>query len=90
MSPYLRGCTVLTLAGLALVCPPAYTQRGGGGSPQGSGTPGGGSGSSPGGIGQTPTGNYPTTPPAIFLNGRVMLEDGSPPPDRAAIVMLCS
>ncbi|MBV9746589.1 MAG: tetratricopeptide repeat protein, partial [Acidobacteriia bacterium] len=89
-SPYLRGYTVLTLAGLALFCPPAYTQRGGGGSPQGSGTPAGGSGRSPGGIGQTPSGNYPATPPAIFLNGRVMLEDGSPPPDRAAIVMLCS
>src|SRR5579864_9220243 len=76
--------------------PPART--GGGSTAPGGGTP------SPGGAGNTNPGRVPTQGPnqnpnntqpgqtitqPIFLSGRVMVDDGTPPPSRVAIQRLC-
>jgi tetratricopeptide (TPR) repeat protein len=89
-----------------LVWQPAFAQRGGAGgggtTPGGGGTapggaPPGGGNPSPGrtptqGPNQTPTtpqpGGQPNAP--IFLSGRVMLDDGTPPPNRVAIQRICT
>jgi len=93
-------CTAISV----LAGQPAFAQRGGAGgtAPGGGGTAPGG-GTSPGGgtttPGRTPTqpNQTPTQPQAtgqpnqlIFLSGRVMLDDGTPPPNRVAIQRICS
>ena len=80
-----------------LLLPTVFGQQGGatappstGGAPGGNAAPGG---NGPG-VGRVPfptsnnsNGQYPGRP--IFLTGRVMLEDGTPPPRPAAIERVC-
>jgi tetratricopeptide (TPR) repeat protein len=105
MSPTIWLRIPALLAASVLAWQPAFGQgtsappaRTGGGTPPGGGAP------SPGGTGNTSPGRVPSqgpnqnpnnTPPGqnptqpIFLSGRVMLDDGTPPPNRVAIQRLC-
>ncbi len=93
MSPPRRSRALILLAGSFLILAPAFGQRGGHSSPPpGTGTNGGGQ-SGPG-AGQS---NSPSAQPTsaqgpnqpIFLAGRVMLDDGTPPPQPVAIQRVC-
>ena len=86
----------LRLFAIVLIsCSVAFAQKGSsGGSTSGSGS----SGSKTGPAGNTPT-NVPTRPTPnvqqqmpmpIFLTGRVVMDDGTPPPERVAIQRTCS
>ncbi len=105
MSPTIyRRLFVFSLAVFVLLTPSSFAQRGGGttSTPPGGGTaPGGGTtGTNPSPTpGRVPTQNPNQLPPGqqqngqfnqpIFLSGRVMLEDGTPPPNHVAIQRLC-
>ncbi|MBZ5723558.1 MAG: tetratricopeptide repeat protein [Acidobacteriia bacterium] len=90
------------LAAAILPLQPAWSQgRGGGGSaPPSTGTGSTGTGTGTGGITGRTTGSIPSTtnnpnnapsiPQPIFLSGRVMLEDGTAPPDTVTIERVCN
>ena len=96
-----RSWRVIPILAAACVFQPAFGQgrgSGGGAPPGGTGNPGG----STGNVG-TPTGNAPnlgTTStnttntqqqaPPIFLSGRVLLEDGTPPTEPVTIERICN
>jgi tetratricopeptide (TPR) repeat protein len=98
MAPQVFVSTIVVLAGLSFQ--PAFGQGRGGGT-----TPGGTSGTAGAGASTTP-GTTTTRPPAtttnpptqqqqgpqqpIFLSGRVLLEDGSPPSESVIIERVCS
>ena len=94
MSPPRRSRALILLAGSFLILAPAFGQRGGHSSPPASGTGTNGGGLSGPGAGQS---NSHGTEPApaqgpnqsIFLAGRVMLDEGTPPPQPVAIQRVC-
>ena len=98
MSPTFCVRSFTGAAVLLLLLPSVFGQRGGASPPPSTGgTPGGGN-PTPGGNGpgvgrvpfptpNNPNGQYPGRP--IFLSGRVMVEDGTPPPRPAAIERVC-
>jgi tetratricopeptide (TPR) repeat protein len=101
MSAPRRSPTLILLTGTALILASAFGQKGGStGSPAGGApgtSPAGGTTTQPGAgaNGQsTPQGTQPASPQVpsqqIFLSGQVMLEDGTPPPEPAAIQLVCS
>jgi len=99
MSPPGWPRALILLAGSVMILTPAFGQRGGapGPPPAGGGTAPGGGTTQPGGTvggGQAPTQGSPAPAEGpiqpIFLTGRVMLDDGTPPPDPAAIQRVCS
>jgi tetratricopeptide (TPR) repeat protein len=74
---------------------PAWGQGGGGGGGAGGGGSAGGSSGGQGGVRTRAEGDrQPTTPRTesapIFISGRVVTEDGNPPPERAAIERVCN
>ncbi|HEV3329338.1 MAG TPA: tetratricopeptide repeat protein [Bryobacteraceae bacterium] len=97
MSVPKRSRELILLVGLATLLTPAFGQRGGstGSPPSGGGTTTGGGGTTQPGAGQP--NSRSTQPPAstqgpnqpVFLSGRVMLEDGAPPPEPIAIQLVC-
>lgn len=90
----ISGCV-----GLAM-CVSAFAQAGGGRPPAGGGNTGGPTGPTNPTNTRTPTtspfpGNNPNQMPEplerpIFLSGKVMMDDGTPPPDRVTIQLVCS
>jgi tetratricopeptide (TPR) repeat protein len=86
MSAPRRSRTLILLAGMAMILAPAFGQRGGHSTP-----PPGGATTSPGGAGQTTSPGQPAPGPnqAIYLTGRVMLDDGTPPPQPVPIQQVC-
>ena len=95
---------ITTAAAIVLLIPAAvFGQRTGGSAPAGGtgGTTGGSTGGAGGTTGRTPTPSPSTTSPTntpaavnvaqpIFLSGRVMLEDGTAPPDPVTMETVCN
>ncbi|HTS24557.1 MAG TPA: tetratricopeptide repeat protein [Bryobacteraceae bacterium] len=98
----LRVMALLAAGGFLL--PPGFSQgRGGTGPPAGTTSTGGSTGSSSIGTGARTPGTVPTTPTnpstnptpgtitqPIYISGRVLLEDGTPPPEPVTIERVCS
>jgi len=98
MSPR-RSLDLILLVGSVMILAPAFGQRGGSSSspPAGGGTPPGGGATQPGagGIGQSPTQGTQPAPTLgqsqpIFISGRILLDDGTPPPQPVPIQRVCS
>ena len=97
---FVRVSTFVVLAGVVLT--PAFGQARGGGGTSSGGTAGTGAGTAPSTTTGTSTTRQPTntTNPTtqqpqgpqqpIFLSGRVLLEDGSPPTESVVIERVCS
>jgi tetratricopeptide (TPR) repeat protein len=91
---------VLTVTAAFLLLPPVFGQRGvpPGGQPPGGNAPGsnpgGGDPSAPGIPGRQQQPQMPQVSPPeqrpIFLSGRVLLDDGTPPPDTVVIQTVCN
>ena len=105
MSPIKCIRAFTAVAVFLLLLSPAFSQRGGSSAPPATGGNPGGGNPSPGGTnpgtGRNPSptpnpnpnqnGQYPGRQnPPIFLSGRVMLDDGTPPPRSVAIERVCN
>jgi len=94
MFPRTCGRAIAIFAAAVFLLPPAFSQIRGGQTT----TPAGGGGSIPGSTTPAiPTNPQPTTPNAsqgtrvpVPISGRVMLDDGGPPPETVLVERICS
>lgn len=97
--PYKYGTQIVIGIAIALaLSPPAQSQRAGGGAGGGGGVGGGaGGGGMAGGAGRTTTPTTGTNPSsstdlgsrAMYLSGKVQMDDGTPPPQSIVIERVC-